>query len=557
MTAGIQREWLYGTIREPNTDVGHEVITKHADGGVLSKRLLLPLRPHRSVEDIAENNSLFKRQGMFAQKTNRAKSATGSRRKADGGPQKSPPSSPRDLKLGNNGKKVYHPHIEIIKARVAMSPYYTRRIDGYSSEVLQLMDHTNLLSENGVKDKHTVTELEENDINQRFEQVLAHTQQFVQDIHAVQHVAYQGLRYQVNEEMLQSVRKHTDERREQEMLKDQRKQKHRKYLTTVKHSHTSDEIELAHAYFRLNDLVLDSALPHDTTCATDLDGNDTRECKVFAKNSSPKIETTSGFGNQSRKSFSTSGGNMCGKVGGTEIVSPPNKSPSLLHRQKEIFEQILQNQQKQQVQTPVSMTLVSRSGSDHLPGGNYQKTDSSEGVPHEDLIDSLAEYFTEKKAFRRSCNPFSLQSYSRTVSDTNTNTNYSNDHTHLHNNWNKQYLLEGSPSQQRRLKIFQRNQCYEDCTAGAKYAEKEIPNNYEVVLDRLPELHPLSPCANTTFGIVAPLQGKTDLVRSKECLRRPVSASNAVQADGPHWKRKGRKPYAPTLPRKRVDLNSL
>jgi hypothetical protein len=544
MTTGVQREWLYGTIREQHKDFAREVVDKYAVHGVLRSQEHVPIRARRSTDEIAEANSLFKRQGMFksgkmARSTKQpaaapvAVAATVAAAEPDTTTNvlqyadNHRVSSPRtELKVGTSGKKVYHPHIDIVMARVAMSPYYTRRADSYTPEVLQLMDKTNLLSEMGVAGKHEVTELNEQEIGHRFEQVLAHTQQFVQGMLTVPGVTYQELRFPINEEILTSVREKQHSKRDQQVKEKEQRQRLR--LQVFGNSGSSSEMDLARSYFGLG---------VDTAIADHEKKHSVVQELHNSRSPSPQRPATAHL----------------------PAVHPSDSCDSILHRQKS-FQYMLQRQlaksathpRDRMAAMPASFPQESQEGS----GITLQHNADSSELAREDLVDSLADYLAEKRSLRRTFNPCFPHVHLQ-ANRNNCSTNFTSDNTHNNNNDSKHLTFGGK--QQQQLQKIESNSPEARPIRGRHFINegREIPNNYDIILDKVPEIYPLTPIASTS-GIVKPLQGTMDLIRSanivsarsrrKDAAARPVSANATV---------KSRNRFVPTVPRKRVDLTNL
>lgn len=250
MTTSIQREWLFGTMREPpGVDVGRSVVAKNAT--LFENRPEPPLRRQRSEEDIAHAKRLFIRQGMFVKKDNQSKKVSKQR-------SKSPVSK---IRLATTGQACYHPHLDVIRARIAMSPYTTEYKSDYSEEVLDLMNKTNLMSEEGAAGEYQITELTKKEINSKFEKIRTH-------IHPFSHVntykdpvsTVYNHRFPISPERIETVREQKEARRLQEEKEKQRKAiAHDKVLRNA-----SSDLHLAESFFSLpTDRVNISQFLHD------------------------------------------------------------------------------------------------------------------------------------------------------------------------------------------------------------------------------------------------------------------------------------------------------
>ena len=251
MTTNIQREWLFGTMREPpGVDVGRSVVAKNATLFENPREPLL--RRQRSEEDIAHAKRLFVRQGMFAKKENQSETLPKPR-------GKSPLSK---IRLTTTGQPCYHPHLDVIRARIAMSPYTTKYKSDYTEEVLDLMNKTNLMSEAGAAGEYQISELTKEEINSKFEKIRTH-------IHPFSHVntykdpvsTVYNHRFPISPERIETVREQKEARRVQEEKEKQRKAiAHDKVLRNA-----SCDLHLAESFFSLpNDRVNISQFIHDT-----------------------------------------------------------------------------------------------------------------------------------------------------------------------------------------------------------------------------------------------------------------------------------------------------
>lgn len=127
MATQAEREWIFGTSREPVIEIAREIV-KRDKIGLLHTRCPSPLERRRPRTKVRPSD-LF--EGAFRSR------------------HVNKNSKPKKVKEGVTeevimGKKYYHPHLQIVKARLALSPYLTKPQSDYSNETLNLMDVTKI-----------------------------------------------------------------------------------------------------------------------------------------------------------------------------------------------------------------------------------------------------------------------------------------------------------------------------------------------------------------------------------------------------------------------------